>query len=171
MQLGSISRVTAVGSEDTASASAAFQRAADSSSLSSPVRLFKKLEVLSKTPAKLEKALKEISQKLQQTARDATDPREQEMLGNLATRFAFGAPPADASTLSPAAEPPPPPADGERSAHIISARDQTVIDARQFEAAQGRTAARAYQRTQSAALDDKTHALFSSLSQIADAAG
>ena len=167
----------------------------DSSGLSGPAELFKKLEALSKSdPAKFKQATQEISDKLTEEADSETDPGAKEMLTGLAAKFKTASQTGDASALKPPRGSPPaggPPKSGGSSGTAsggssgdtktydaadtnedgtVSLQEQLDYDAKKAAAKSGEdsTGLSAYKKVLRAAADQKANTLFSSLNSIYD---
>ena len=166
----------------------------ESSSLSGPAELFKKLEALSKSdPAKFKQATQEISEKLTEEAGSATDPGAKKMLTSLAAKFTEASQTGDASVLKPPQGPPPAggpsksggssgkasdgssgdtktydPADTNEDG-TVSLQEQMNYDAKQAaKSAEDSTGLSAYKKVLHAAADQKANTLFSNLNSIFD---
>ena len=166
----------------------------ESSSLSGPAELFKKLEALSKSdPAKFKQATQEISEKLTEEADSATDPGAKKMLTGLAAKFNEASQTGDASVLKPPQGPPPAggpsksggssgkasggssgdtktydPADTNKDG-TVSLQEQMDYDAEKVaKSGEDPTSLSAYKKVLHAAADQKANTLFSSLNSIYD---
>jgi hypothetical protein len=166
----------------------------DSSSLSGPAELFKKLEALAKSdPAKFKQATQEISEKLTEEANAAADPGAKEMLTGLAAKFKTASQSGDASALKPPQGPPPAggphksggpsgkaaggsgggtktydPADANQDG-TVTLQEQVDYDAKKVtKSEEDSTALSAYKKVLHAAADQKANRLLSSLNSIYD---
>ena len=195
--ISSASRLASVASLQPSAPSTvdAPQPAEDSSSLSGPAELFKRLEALSKSdPAKFKQATQEISERLTEEANAATDPGAKKMLTGLAAKFNEASQTGDASVLKPPQGPPPaggPSKSGGSSGKAsggssgdtktydaadanedgtVSLQEQLDYDAKKAAAKAGEdsTGLSAYKKVLRAAADQKANALFSSLNSIYD---
>jgi len=191
-QLRSLSNVKSSSADITATLDSS-----DSTSISDPAELFKKLEDLSKSaPAKFKEAVNSIAKELDGAADSATDPQEKQMLTDLAKRFSKAGETGDASDLKP----PTPPAGGAAGARPSSGADDSsegggssgtkvydpadanqdgVVTAKEradYEAkmaskkAEGSTGHSAYRSEMDGAAREKMDALFASMSSIVDSA-
>jgi len=172
----------------------ASQSAEDSSSLSGPVELFRKLEALSKSdPAKFKQATLEISEKLTEEADSSTDPGAKEMLTGLAAKFKEASQTGDASVLKPPQGSPPAggpsrsggssgtasggssgdtktydPADANKNG-TVTLQEQMDYEAKKAaKSGEDSTGLSAYKKVLRAAADQKANTLFSSLNSIYD---
>jgi hypothetical protein len=173
----------------------------ESASTSGPAELFKKLEDLATSdPQKFKAVTKQLAAAVQDAADSATDPKEKQMLTDLANRFTEASQTGDASVLKPPeggkpAGPPPggPPPDGaggssdatsSSSASTSSTgstqyaaadtnQDGTVTVEEQaaYDALHPSKAEQAYSSTMDQAREGRAQALFSTLQQIVAAAG
>lgn len=147
-------------------------------STSGPSKLFAKLEALSKSdPAKFKEVTAQLAKTVQAAADQASDPREKQMLGDLAKKFSDASQTGDASGLKP------PEGKGRHGGggggggtKVFAAADTnqdgvvSPAEAAAYEARQQSKASRAYSHTQDQARQDKGKALFTQLQQIVDAA-
>jgi hypothetical protein len=166
----------------------------DSTDLSGPAELFKKLEALSKSdPAKFKQATQEISEKLTEEADSATDPGAKEMLTDLAAKFKKASQTGDASVLKPPQGSPPAggpsksggssgtasggssgdtktydPADANKDG-TVTLQEQMDYDAQKAaKFGEDSTGLGAYKKVLRAAADQKANTLLSSLNAICD---
>jgi hypothetical protein len=100
--VSSNSAITPLTSAVSTSTVDTVQSPEDSSSMSGPAELFKKLEDLSKSdPTKFKEAVDGVSKKLTEAANAAADPNEKQMLNDLAQKFTQAGNTGDVSSLEP----------------------------------------------------------------------
>jgi len=201
MNLSSISSTSSLASltnvrPTSSSVVDALQSTDDTTSLSGPAALSKKLEALSKSdPAKFKEAVNTIAKKLNEAADAATNPHEKEMLTDMASKFTKAGETGDASDLKPSGRPPaggPPPggappggapssggsgassksqyydpADTNQDGKV-SLQEQAAYDAKQASKKEDSTGLGAYKQALHSAADQKAASLMASLNSIVD---
>ncbi len=184
--VGSSSSVQAV-SQAVASAvdqaSSAGSVPTEQHSRSGPAKLFKQLEALAKSdPEKFKKVTAELAKTVQTAADQATDPREKQMLGDLAKKFADASESGDASALKPPEGKGGPRGHGDgdggkggaaKTFDVADTNEDGTVSAAEAAAyalKQQSKAAKAYAHSQEQSRESKGKALFAQLEQIVQSA-
>jgi HSP90 family molecular chaperone len=154
---------------------------------SGPAKLFKELEAMAKSdPEKFKKVTAELAKTVQAAADQATDPREKQMLGDLAKKFADASQSGDASALKPPGGRGGPRGHGDGdgdggkggggAAKTFDAADTnqdgtvSAAEAAAYELKQQSKAAKAYSHSQEQSRESKGKALFAQLEQVVQSA-
>jgi hypothetical protein len=167
----------------------------EKASTSGPSELFRKLEALATSdPEKFKQVTSELAAAVKDAADAATDPREQQLLADLAAKFTEASQSGDASVLKPPEGPPPGPPPGgpppkaasgpgdATAAGAASTKQYAPADANQdgtvtvqeqavYDAAHPSRAEQAYAATMDQARQGRAEALFSTLQRVVASAG